>query len=561
MKGNREALLAVVLGLSALAGNSSSAQLPPSQRVAAAAMARWPAGQGSIDGLGILLDGIRAVWANTADGRYYNYIKASVDPLLPADGLLASPAHDGGHLLDEVLPGRPLMLLYGVTQDAMYARSAKLLYLAKQYQLQRGMSPSRFNMTAPFYAEYASTFGQPESFTEIALQFERNGKDATQSELLSANEVSLRMRALVDTLDYFPVGASRAQLLAQLKRDAAAVAKDQDRATGLWRKVLSQPQSQSNPTDPAASSTIVYALAKGVRRGYLPIVYLGNAQRGYQGILSLGEDAMIADPQSAGAFLLAATEIEIASDANLGRGKSVLLDAWFNSQKRADAFGRQVSFHYKWNDLSDSGFWLLGHIFHNFGAATDTLYGPPTREALSKAQVYIVVSPDIPVKNPNPNYMRSEDAAVIADWVKAGGVLMIFENDSANADLDHLNLLADCFGIHFNSVLRKHVIGDNWAMGKVAVRPGGPIFQNAHTIYMKDVSTITANAPAVAQLVDNGDILMATAKYGRGTVFAVTDPWLYNEYTDGRKLPMEYDNLAAGKELAHWVLSQIPPTK
>jgi len=29
-------------------------------------------------------------------------------------------------------------------------------------------------------------------------------------------------------------------------------------------------------------------------------------------------------------------------------------------------------------------------------------------------------------------------------------------------------------------------------------------------------------------------------------VFAVTDPWLYNEYTDGRKLPADYDNFAAG---------------
>ncbi len=25
---------------------------------------------------------------------------------------------------------------------------------------------------------------------------------------------------------------------------------------------------------------------------------------------------------------------------------------------------------------------------------------------------------------------------------------------------------------------------------------------------------------------------MATAKYGKGTVYAMVDPWLYNEYTD-----------------------------
>ena len=36
------------------------------------------------------------------------------------------------------------------------------------------------------------------------------------------------------------------------------------------------------------------------------------------------------------------------------------------------------------------------------------------------------------------------------------------ENDTSFADLDHFNVIGDKFGIHFNSVLRKHVIGTNW---------------------------------------------------------------------------------------------------
>jgi unsaturated rhamnogalacturonyl hydrolase len=55
--------------------------------------------------------------------------------------------------------------------------------------------------------------------------------------------------------------------------------------------------------------------------------------------------------------------------------------------------------------------------------------------------------------------MQPEDAAQIAEWVKAGGVLVILENDPANADLEHFNLLAEKFGIHFNSVLRNQVDG------------------------------------------------------------------------------------------------------
>ncbi len=246
------------------------------------------------------------------------------------------------------------------------------------------------------------------------------------------------------------------------------------------------------------------------------------------------------------------------AEAKPGASDTILLDAWFNSQMRPDAAGKIEYFHYKWNDHTNSGYSLFGQIFRDAGAQTETLYTAPTWTSLRKAQVYIIVSPDIPAKNPTPHYMQPTDAAQIAKWVKSGGVLMIMENDPANADLDHINPLTERFGIHFNNVLRKHVEGSNWAMGKIMVEGGGPIFRNPHTFYMKDVCTISVKSPAVAQLTDSGDILMAAEKYGKGTVFAAVDPWLYNEYTDGKMLPATYDNYEGGKELVRWILAQIP---
>ncbi len=60
-----------------------------------------------------------------------------------------------------------------------------------------------------------------------------------------------------------------------------------------------------------------------------------------------------------------------------------------------------------------------------------------------------------------------------------------------------------------------------------------------------------------ANAVKDGDVIIATAKYGKGTVFAVGDPWLYNEYVDGRKLPSEYENYKAAEDLVKWLLKQI----
>jgi len=248
--------------------------------------------------------------------------------------------------------------------------------------------------------------------------------------------------------------------------------------------------------------------------------------------------------------------MESATDSTLAQGETVMLDAWFNSQQRPNAAGQKEYFHYKWDDYSDSGYSSLGSIFRSFGAKLDTLYSAPTLEKLAGAQYYIIASPDIPVKNPHPNYVQSKDAEWVAEWVKQGGALVLMENDPANADIDDLDLIADRFGIHFNDVLSHHVIGDDFAAGQIAVKGGGPIFHDPHTLYMKDTCTISLKTPATAILEDKGDIMMATARYGKGTVVAVADPWLYNEYTDGRKkLPVQ-DNYAAGIEFVRWLIKQ-----
>jgi unsaturated rhamnogalacturonyl hydrolase len=252
----------------------------------------------------------------------------------------------------------------------------------------------------------------------------------------------------------------------------------------------------------------------------------------------------------------------IGSIALLGQRRAgsekVLVDAWFNSQQRTNAAGRLEYFHYKWNDVSNSGFFLLGQIFRGFGVSTDTLYSAPTVSNLKGAQFYIIASPDIPVKNPHPHYLQPEDARQVALWVKQGGVLVLMANDPANGEIEHLDLLADLFGIHFNPVLSHHVAGDNHDPGRIPVAGNGPLFHYPHTFFMKDTCTISLKAPAASLLQDRGDILMATAKYGAGTVFAVADPWIYNEYTDGKNLPPEYDNLAGAVELVHWLVQQAP---
>ena len=93
-------------------------------------------------------------------------------------------------------------------------------------------------------------------------------------------------------------------------------------------------------------------------------------------------------------------------------------------------------------------------------------------------------------------------------------------------------------------------------MGKILVPAGHPIFKRARELYLKEISTLSLTPPAKPSIEDKGAVIIAVSKFGKGTVFAVGDPWLYNEYTDGRKLPREYDNYKAARDLALWVIEQ-----
>lgn len=621
------AFLAVLAFTAESALAASADQLPWSQRAANAAIARWPDGRLTPAGapaawnseLGALLEGMDSVWLSTADPRYFRYIRNSVDALLAPDGSIPTLSPEE-HRLDDILLGRQLLLLYGVTRNQRYLTAATSLYdrLAHQPRNASGgflhnrrnpgqMILSDLYLAEPFYAEYASISHHPEDFADITHQFAlmeqharnpRTGllydgwdeskpepgadKQTGSSSEFRARAMGWYLIALIDTLDYYPPGdPGRAELLAILRRAAAAVARYQDPATGLWYDALNQPRAKGNLFESSSACMFVYALAKAVRLGYLPASYRRNAQLAYKAILSRfikidGDDVSLTDASSAssagntvhqvvandpsgvGSFLLAGSEIETAQNVTLGRGRTVVVDGWFNSQQRTDAFGQQVYFHYKWNTLDDPGYSLFGHIFRSFGAATTELDAEPTLANLKGAAVYVIASPDNLDKNPHAHFADAQDAAQIAEWVKAGGVLMIMENDTSFADLDHFNVISEKFGIHFNSVLRKHVIGTNWEQGKIVIDANGPIFHHPHTIFVKDVCTISASGPAHSILAEGDDTFIATAKYGKGTVYAMVDPWLYNEYTDGRKLPAAYDNLAAGYELVRWVLDQVP---
>ncbi|HET9276981.1 MAG TPA: glycoside hydrolase family 88 protein, partial [Flavitalea sp.] len=180
----------------------------------------------------------------------------------------------------------------------------------------------------------------------------------------------------------------------------------------------------------------------------------------------------------------------------------------------------------------------------------------PTRDNLKGASVYVIVDPDTKKETDQPNFIQPDHAAAITDWVKSGGILVLMGNDMNNAEFEHFNQLADKFGMKFNSDNQNQVVNDQYPQGEIEIPAGNPVFRKPAKIFVKEYSSIAVNKPAVP-LVKKGDyVVMATARSGKGVVFAIGDPWIYNEYVDGRKLPAEYQNYAAATDLVQWLLKQ-----
>lgn len=624
------------LSMTVLTGTAQqTSPAPLSQQMARTAMQLWPdsfllqndkVAKWRYD-QGVILKGVEAIWKQTGEGQWFDYIQRSMDFYVQNDGSIKGYKSEE-YNIDHINNGKLLLLLFQVTGKEKYRKAATLLrdqlrthprtsaggfWHKKVYPYQMWLDG--LYMGQPFYAEYASIFHDDTAFADIVRQFslmERYARDPKTGLLYHGWDESRTQQwadkqtgrsphvwgralgwygmALVDALDYFPDNyPGRDTLKAILQRFAKAVANVQDPASGLWYDIPDKPREAGNYREASASVMLVYTLARGVRKGYLPASYLAKARKGYEGIKKeflqhngdrldlkgtvsvsglggtpyrdgsfsyyMSEPVVVNDPKGMGAFILCATEMELLEGPKLGTGKTVLLDRYFNSEKRKDAGGKNDYWHYTWTEWSHPGFAFFGNKFTKYGAQLANLDVAPTAANLRKASVYIIVDPDHVKDNPQPNYMTPEYATVISNWVKAGGVLLLMGNDSANCELKQFNQLAEKFGISFTDVSRNMVKDDVFPMGEVNVPAHNAVFKQRR-MFLKEISALSVKAPAKALIEDKEGVIIAVAAYGKGKVLVVGDPWLYNEYVDGRRLPASFDNLGAADDLAYWLLKQ-----
>jgi unsaturated rhamnogalacturonyl hydrolase len=336
---------------------------------------------------GLVLRGIERVGLKTKNAADLAYVRRTIDGLVDKSGAIKGYRVDE-YNIDRINMGRLLFRLWAVAQPGDKRRYRKAIELLRsQMKTHPRTADGAFwhkkiypwqmwldgvYMASPFLAEYAATFHEPALFDDVARQIvlaERHMRDGKTGLLYHGWDERKKERwadpktgrspqfwgramgwyamAVVDALEWLPKGhPQRKAVLAVLRRLASAIARVQDRDTGVWWQVLDQPGRPGNYHEASASSMFVYALSKAIRNGWLNRAeYAKVASRGWRGVLHeflevdadghlslknvckvaglggnpyrdgsyayyAGTEVVKNDPKGVGAFILAAVENE-----------------------------------------------------------------------------------------------------------------------------------------------------------------------------------------------------------------------------------------------------------
>jgi len=275
---------------------------------------------GYSQGLGCLA--MLKVWKETGNRKYLNYVIEWADSLINDKGEIHLYKVES-YNIDYINSGKILFDVYKETGNEKYKLAMDRLI--KQLKVHPRTHEGAFwhklryqhqvwldglYMGAPFLAQYAVTFDQPELLNDAVNQFvicakytfdvktglyyhawdeSHNQKWANkvtgQSPNFWGRSMGWWFMALVDVLDYVPENHPQRQDLIEIIDGLANALSHYQDETGLWYQVIDQGQREGNYLEASASSMYMYSYAKSVNKGYINKKYRKAALNAYNGLM------------------------------------------------------------------------------------------------------------------------------------------------------------------------------------------------------------------------------------------------------------------------------------
>ncbi len=273
--------------------------------------------------IGVTMMGIWGLWEKTRDSVYVKYVKKIVDHFVTAEGNIRT--YDlTDYNADHILTGRLVLRLHDAYKDPKYKKAADLLRKQIDWQPRNRAGgfwhklkyPAQMwldglYMIEPYYAEYTKRFGSKDAYADIVHEFVLmeqkardpktgliyHGWDESRQQFWADKQTGLSQSfwsramgwyhvALVEVLDVMPANhPERKKLLEILNRLTIAIARFQDKPSGVWWQVTDKGGAEKNYLESSASAMFVYAMARAINKGYTSPAFRTVVQKGYAGLL------------------------------------------------------------------------------------------------------------------------------------------------------------------------------------------------------------------------------------------------------------------------------------
>jgi len=273
--------------------------------------------------IGVTMMGIWGLWEKTRDSVYVKYVKKIVDHFVTAEGNIRT--YDlADYNADHILTGRLVLRLHDAYKDPKYKKAADLLRKQIDWQPRNRAGgfwhklkyPAQMwldglYMIEPYYAEYTKRFGSKDAYADIVHEFVLmeqkardpktgliyHGGDESRQQFWADKQTGLSQSfwsramgwyhvALVEVLDVMPANhPERKKLLEILNRLTIAIARFQDKPSGVWWQVTDKGGAEKNYLESSASAMFVYAMARAINKGYTSPAFRTVVQKGYAGLL------------------------------------------------------------------------------------------------------------------------------------------------------------------------------------------------------------------------------------------------------------------------------------
>ena len=284
---------------------------------------------------GVFLSGMQNIYQLCGDKKYFNYIKDYCDAVLGPNGELYGFCHEittpdmdwlqrfALCLLDNKQATILMYNLYDETGDEKYIKAAKTAaesmyywpvnsyggYWHMMYQPSQMWLDGAY-MAGPLSVMYAMRFGEPvlreRAIKQIFIMDDfmkdeksglyYHGWDESKEAQWADKETGLSGQiwgramgwyavAILDIMEYIPKDHPAVPRLSQIERDLLrALAKVQDKKTGMWYQVLDKPDEPDNWDESSCTNLFIYSYAKAIRMGVVSKDEFGEVlEKAYKG--------------------------------------------------------------------------------------------------------------------------------------------------------------------------------------------------------------------------------------------------------------------------------------